>query len=197
MANGWGNADTGGAWTLTTATTNFAVAGGAGTIRMAAGSGPSAYLNSVSAVDSETLASFGYDKPGSGGGIYTSFVARRTGTSDYRVKLRLTATDTSLALARTINGTETALVSQPIAGLVYAPGDVWNVRFQATGSATTTLRARVWKTGTAEPSTWTSATDSTAALQSAGAVGVYSYLSSSATNSPITLSVLDFTVKVP
>ena len=197
MANGWGSADTGGAWTLTTATTNFAVGGGAGTIRMAAGSGPSAYLNSVSALDSETQASFSYDKPGSGGGAFTSFVARRTGTSDYRVKLQVTATSTSLTLARTVNGAETALATQAIAGLVYAPGDVWNVRFQATGSGTTTLRARVWKNGTAEPSTWTTATDSTAALQSAGAVGIYSYLSGSATNSPITLSVLDFKVQAP
>ncbi len=102
-----------------------------------------------------------------------------------------------MPVSRTVNGTETVLASQPVAGLVYAPGDVLNVRFQVTGSGTTTLQARVWKDGTAEPTTWITATDSTAALQSAGAVGVYSYLSGSATNSPITLSVQDFAVQAP
>ena len=197
VVDGWGSADTGGAWALTTAAGNFAVTGGAGTMRMAAGSGPSAYLSGVSARDSETLVSFGYDKPASGGGIFTSFVARRIGTSDYRVKLQLTATGTSLTLTRTVNGAETSLGAQAVPGLVYAPGQVWNVRFRVTGSGTTTLQARAWREGTTEPTTWTTATDSTAALQSAGAVGLYSYLSGSATNSPITMSVLNLQVNAP
>lgn len=196
VVDGWGSADVGGAWTLTTAANNFAVAGGAGTLRMTAGSGPSAYLNAVSAADTETVVKFGFDKPGSGGGIFTSFVARRIGTSDYRVKLQMTATGTSLTLARTVNGAETTLTAAGV-GLVYAPGDVWNVRFRVTGSGPTTLQARVWRDGTAEPSTWTTATDSTAGLQAPGAVGIYSYLSGSANNAPITLSVLDLQVNAP
>ncbi|WP_243074145.1 PKD domain-containing protein [Microbacterium sp. SS28] len=197
VAGGWGSADTGGAWALSGAPSDFAVTAGAGTLRMAAASGPSAYLSGVSARDSETLVSFAYDKPGSGGGIYTSFVARRIGTSDYRVKLQITATGTSLTLARTVNGAETGLVAEGQPGLVFVPGDVWNVRFRVTGAAPTTLQARVWREGTAEPSTWTTATDSTAALQSPGAVGVYSYLSGSANNAPITLGVRDYRVDVP
>jgi hypothetical protein len=45
---------------------------------------------------------------------------------------------------------------------------------------------KVWRDGTAEPTGWMlSQTDNTAALQKAGAVGVHSYLSGSATNAPI------------
>jgi PKD repeat protein len=198
VVGGWGSADTGGPWTLSTAASNFAVTGGAGTLRMAAGSGPSAYLNAVSAAASETLVSFGYDKPGTGGGIYTSFVARRIGSSDYRVKLQLTATGTTMALTRTVNGAETVLTGpQTMPGLVYAPGAVWNVRFRVTGTGTTTLQARLWANGTTEPTTWMTATDTTAALQSAGGVGVYSYLSGGATNSPITLNVFNLAVNAP
>ncbi len=51
VANGWGSADTGGSWTTTTASSNFAVGGGVGTLQMAAGSGPSAYLQQVSALE--------------------------------------------------------------------------------------------------------------------------------------------------
>ncbi|TDN93247.1 PKD domain-containing protein [Microbacterium sp. BK668] len=197
VSNGWGSADVGGAWALSGSLSDFAVGAGSGTLRMAAGSGPSAYLGSVSAADSEMLVSFGYDKPGSGGGIYTSFVARRIGTSDYRAKLQITATGTALSLVRTVNGAETALASQPLAGFVYAPGAVWNLRLRVTGTGPTTLQARVWAEGTAEPTTWTTATDSTAALQAAGAVGVYSYLSGSANNAPITLGVRDLRVNAP
>ena len=68
--------------------------------------------------------------------MYASVVARRNGTSDYRVKVIATATATTLYLTRTVNGTETVLSSQAVSGLVYTPGDVLNVRFQAEGSTT-------------------------------------------------------------
>jgi hypothetical protein len=196
VINGWGAAEIGGSWTISSTSSNFAVANGAGTMKTAASSGPSAYLNSVSARDVNLTTSFGYDKPGSGGGIYTSVVARRVGTSDYRAKVQVTATATTLYLARTVNGAETILSSQAVAGMVYAPGDVLNVRLEVRGAGSSTLNAKVWKTGTPEPTTWRlTSTDTTAALQSAGAVGIYSYLSGSATNAPITLSVKEFEVQ--
>ena len=196
VTNGWGTADVGGSWTLSGTSSNFAVAGGAGTIRMAAAAGPAAYLNSASARDVDLTSSFGYDKAGTGGGIYTSLIARKTGTSDYRVKVVATATATTLYLTRTVNGTETVLSSQAVSGMVYAPGDVWNLRLQAQGTGSTTLRAKIWKSGTTEPSTWRlTSSDTTAALQSAGAVGIASYLSGSATNAPVKISVLDYAVQ--
>ena len=198
VTNGWGSADTGGAWTLATASTNFSVvsaSGGVGRMQMATSSGPSAYLNSVSGRDVDLTTSFSYDKPGTGGGIYTSAVVRRIGTSDYRVKVRVTATGTTLYLARTVSGAETILTTQTVSGLVVAAGDVLNVRLQAEGNGTTTLRAKIWRSGTAEPAAWTTTgSDTTAALQAAGAVGLQNYLSGSATNAPVVASIADFRV---
>jgi PKD repeat protein len=195
LSGTWGNANTGGAWTVTGSVTNVAVGGGVGTIRTAAGSGPTATLNSVSAADVDLTVQVGYDKAGTGGGIYSSVLARRTGSADYRAKLRLTSTGSTLFLARSLSGVETVLTTQNLTGLVYASGDGLNVRFQVQGAGPTTLRAKVWKVGAAEPSTWqTTTTDGTAGLQSAGAVGINTYLSSSATNSPVTAAVADLRV---
>jgi PKD repeat protein len=50
--------------------------------------------------------------------------------------------------------------------------------------------------GATEPSTWqVSATDSATALQAAGSVGVTNYLSSAATNPPLTMSLTSFVAK--
>jgi hypothetical protein len=66
------------------------------------------------------------------------------------------------------------------------------VRVQAFGTSPTTFRAKVWKVGTPEPADWTaSVTDSSAALQTAGHIGVGTYLSGSATNAPVTASFDD------
>lgn len=142
------------------------------------------------------MTSFGYDKAATGGGIYTSAVLRRSSAGDYRAQLRVTTTATTLNLLRTGNGVETTIASQVVPGLAMAPGDVANLRFQAEGAGTTALRAKVWKNGAAEPGTWTvTGSDATAALQAAGAVGLSSYLSGSATNAPIVLDLRDFRVR--
>ncbi len=195
-SSGWGTADVGGAWTHTTASA-FSVGGGAGNLSMAAGSGPSAYLTGVSARDVDLLATLRFDKPATTT-IYTSMVARRIGTSDYRVKIRPGPSATSLDLVRTISGAETVLASQVVPGFVMAPSSEINLRLQAVGNGTTTVRAKFWLTGAAEPAAWTlTATDTTAALQAPGAVGFYSYLGSSATNAPVTLQVQSFAATTP
>ncbi|MGI8627710.1 MAG: hypothetical protein ACR2J5_14265, partial [Geodermatophilaceae bacterium] len=52
--------------------------------------------------------------------------------------------------------------------------------------------AKVWPAGTAEPSWQLSRTDSTAALQGPGAVGIATYVSGSATNGPVGISFDNF-----
>jgi hypothetical protein len=75
----------------------------------------------------------------------------------------------------------TVLATAPVAGLTLAPGARVQLRVQATGSGTTTLRAKAWAAGKAEPAAWqASVTDTTAALQAAGSVGLQGYVSSSA-----------------
>jgi PKD repeat protein len=195
-SGGWGTADVGGAWTHTSAGA-FSVGGGAGNLAMAAGSGPSAYLAGVSARDVELLGTLRFDKPATTT-IYTSMVARRIGTSDYRVKIRPGPSSTSLDLVRTTSGAETVLASQVVPGFVMTPSSEINLRLQVVGNGTTTVRARFWLTGSPEPATWTlTATDTTAALQAPGAVGFYSYMGSAATNAPVTLQVQSFAATTP
>lgn len=79
-----------------------------------------------------------------------------------------------LRLIKTVDGTSTALATAAGVG-EYAVRDWWYVRFQIEG---TSLRAKVWKRDTTQPSTWAvRATDSF--LPSAGTVGIRSANSSS------------------
>jgi hypothetical protein len=70
---------------------------------------------------------------------------------------------------------------------------VLNIRFQVSGTSPTTLRAKLWKVGTTEPVAWQlTVTDATASLQAPGAIGFESYISGSATNAPVTVSLDNF-----
>jgi PKD repeat protein len=195
VTGGWGSADTGGAWTRSGSTGNFAVSGGVGTIRMGtAGSGPSMTLNGVSSDDTEVRTTIGVDKAATGGGIYTTIRPRVMANDDryFATVRRLNNGSVSISLGRDFGG-ETNLQTRTVSGVTVDEDDRLNVRVQATGTSPTTLRAKVWKVGTAEPSAWTaSVTDSTASLQGAGAVGVKAYLSGSATNAPVVASFDDF-----
>lgn len=192
--NGWGTADTGGAWTVSTAS-SFAVASGNANLTTAAGNTRTAFLNGVSARDVDITTSLSYDKAATGGGVYSGVVARRIGTSDYRVVVATTSTKVQVQLRRTVSGTETTLTTATLAGGTLAANSVLNIRFQVSGTNGTTLQAKVWRAGDAEPTAWTtSTTDPTAALQAAGGVGVYGYLSSSATAVPVTAKFPQFLV---
>jgi PKD repeat protein len=193
VASGWGTADLGGAWTTSTASA-FAVNGAEGTISSTAGSGRSAYLRSASSSNTDLTFTMGINKSASGGGLYVSAVGRSiVGSGDYRSVVRFIADGrVSVRLGRAdAAGAETILRPDTIVpGLTYGPTDRLQTRVQVTGSNPTTLRTKVWKVGTTEPVAWLlTVTDTTASLQPAGATGLVTYLSSSATNAPIVLAI--------
>ncbi|WP_024285192.1 PKD domain-containing protein [Cellulomonas sp. KRMCY2] len=201
VATGLGTAETGGAWRATGSASNYAVTDGKGIIRLPTpGSGPDVSLPAVSSSATDLTFALTIDKVPTGGGLYLWVGGRRVaGVGEYRANVRLRADGSvALALARKTGSTETTLVpSAVLAGLTYGPGDTIRVRMQVSGTNPTTLRARVWKAGQPEPSTWqASTTDATAAFQVAGSIGINSYLSTSATNTPITLR-LDDLLAVP
>ena len=69
--------------------------------------------------------------------------------------------------------TGTNLFADADTGLTFTPGDTFVLRVQAEGANPTTIRAKAWKAGATEPSTWTvTATNTTAALQTAGTLGI-------------------------
>jgi len=196
VTGGWGSADTGGAWSLTSGASKFSVSGGTGKVTLAAGQGYTASLPSVSSADTDLTVSVGIDQAATGGGQYVSAIGRLVSTgNDYRAKVRVLSTGVTVYLARTVGGTETVLSTTTVSGLTVSPGEVLQLRVQVTGNGTTTIRAKAWK-GATEPTSWTSSTtDTTAALQGAGAVGLYTYLSGSTTNGPVVFSYDGLLVK--
>jgi PKD repeat protein len=200
LTGGLGSADVGGAWTSSGGgTTNYSVSGGDGRQRMAtAGSQLNSFLNGVSARDVVATVDVAWDKVPDSSGVYASLVVRRIGTSDYRVRVRAMATSTTLTLFRGVDNVQTSLGVVTVPGLVYGPGDTLRLQLRAVGSGTTTLQAKVWRVGSAEPATWQLVrSDTTAALQAPGGVGLVSYLSGGATNAPVVALWDDLTVTQP
>lgn len=189
---GLGTADAGGPWTVSPAAA-CSVNGSAGVLSTGAGGTVNASLNSVSSRDTAVQVAIALDRPTTGSGSYVSVVARKVGTTDYRVRLRVFDTGVvNATLFRSEGGVLTELRRMNIPGLTYSPGQVLNVRFDVSGSGTSTLNAKVWPDGAAEPAWQLTATDTTASLQGAGAVGVATYVSGSATNGPVGISFDNF-----
>jgi len=199
-ASGWGSADTGGAWTVGSGVANYLAGNGVGTMLMGtAGATRLAYLPGVTATAADVQVLVSQDKIADGGGSFVGVIGRKAGADEYRAKLRIFANGTtSLYVTRLSGGTETTLQSVTVAGLTVAAGDQVHLRVQVTGTAPTTIRARVWRDGAAEPSTWlVSTVDTTASLQAAGSTGLMSYLWSSATNIPVRARFDDYLVRAP
>ena len=201
VAGGWGSADFGGAWTLNGTASLFSVNGSAGQIRMAsAGAGPMAFLNSVNAATVTCSVDIAVDKAPTGSGFQGNAMIRRvpgTGAtfSDYRFKLRLMPTSTTVQISKVVNNVETLLAAQTVTALTYQVGDVIRLSYQATGSAPTTLSVKAWKAGTTESSTWrATVSDADGALQGPGALGLQAYLTNTATNAPVVASFDNLTV---
>jgi hypothetical protein len=157
---------------------------------MAAGTGPSTYLTSVSATATDLQVTASTDKAATGGGTYLYVIGRRVaGQGDYRAKVRLLAGgQVALTLLRVdAAGAETVIKAETVlSGLTSTGGTTLRIRLQVTGTGPTTLRAKVWPTSGTEPASWNqTGVDSTAGLQSAGGVGLKAYLSGSATNAPV------------
>lgn len=190
-SGGWGTAAVGGAWTVPAQAAQFNVAQGSGTVRLGAGDGFAARLNQVSATGVNARIAMSVDQPPGSPGYFVSLVGRQVGaTGDYRAKYGIAANGTvAIWLVRTTGGTETVL-SSVATGLKYSVGDTLVFRTEVTGTNPTTVRAKVWKINTGEPTGWAvSATDAAANLQAPGSVGFYAYSAGTANGVPVVVSV--------
>jgi len=188
VTGGLGSAETGGAWTTNSASA-YAVSGGAAKVTAKAGSKLNAYLNGVSSSDTELRATASFARPTTSS-VYVGLVARRVGTSEYGARVVIGSSGSVLLQLQ--RDTDTILKAATVSGLTFASGNTLQFRVQVVGTSPTTLRAKVWKVGTTEPSTWqVTTTDSTAALQAAGSIGLYSYLSRTGLPTPIVVSYDD------
>jgi hypothetical protein len=195
VANGWGTADAGGAWSVSGTASDWSV-NGKGRVLVAAGNTRRAWLGGATAQDVEIVVEIDRDKVATGNGTYAYVVARRiNANNEYRAKVRFTAAGTvEIQATRLVNGTESTIGgSVTVPGLTPAPGQAILVRARFTVTSPTTVSIRAWLAGGTEPATWqATGTDSTAALQAAGAVGVQVYASGSTTNAPILITFDNF-----
>jgi hypothetical protein len=199
VVNNWGSASpTGGAWTLSGTAADYDVIGTTGTISTAAGVSRSAILAAVSAQDVDLSFRFTTDKLTVGNSQYVYGVARRVSSNTYyRVILRIAPNgQVFLQASAVVSGVETGIGSAVLVpGLTYTPGAFIRVRVQLSGTNATTIQARAWADAGTEPATWQyTGTNSAAALQAAGGVGLQTYVSSAVTNGPVLTTYDDFLV---
>lgn len=183
VTNGWGAAETGGSWTVTSNPINTAVTGGVATQRLASpGAGVLEYLNGVSASDTDLRVRVAADKTPIGFGHWSLVTLRKAATNyEYRVRLRFAPTGVFLSATRLAGtSTSTVIVAEANTGVPAVANQFVQVRAQAVGVNPTTIRAKVWRDGQPEPATWAlTVTDSTSGLQTVGGIGLLSSNSTS------------------
>ncbi len=190
-ANGWGTAETGGAWRITGNASILKVADGKAQVASPAGETRTASLDAVSTTASDAQVSFALDKVPTGGGSYVRINSRQVGTSYYQTQVWVRSTG-QVMIVQSENGTN--LKSVVVPNVTYTAGQQLRVRAQVTGTSPTTMNAKVWPVGQAEPTAWQSTTTGTlAALQTAGTFGIQTYLSSSAAG-PVAFTLDDLVV---
>jgi hypothetical protein len=85
-----------------------------------------------------------------------------------------------------------------VPGVTHTAGATLMVHGQMVGTNPTTIRVNVWPQGQPEPAGWAySVTDSAAALQTAGAVGLRALLSSAGSNAPVVFTIDNYLVTSP
>lgn len=183
---GWGTADSGNPWSGVG--TSFSVAGGAGRITVnGGGQQAETYLPAIASSASDLRATVSLSPAPAGGSVYASLIGRRIGTKDYRARLVYSS---SGSVNLQLQDAGTTLTNVKLSGLT-ATGPIV-LRVQVTGTGTTTLRAKAWRAGSAEPSAWAStSTSRTAALQGSGSIGVGAYAGSGVASVPLTVAIDD------
>ena len=178
VSGGWGSATTGGAWTVGGGNARFAVNGSVGLQSPAIGGTLTATLAGVSSTASDTTVGVSMDTVPTGP-VYLTVAGRVVGSATYGARLKLMPTGV-VQLHTERSGT--VLAGGTLPDLTLAAGQQLRVRVQVQGTSPTVVRVKAWAAGSTEPAAWQyTTTDSTAGLQSAGAVRLQTYLSSSAT----------------
>ncbi|RBY94249.1 radical SAM protein [Blastococcus sp. TBT05-19] len=180
VTGGLGTADLGGAWTAAIGASRQSVSGGAAVLTLpAAGNDTGAYLGSVSTTSADLRTSFTLTSTPTGNGTYVYVIGRRVGSGqDYTVRSRVAADGRVwLALSRTTGGVESFPGGEVLVpGVTWTPGKTLELRVQVSGTGTTTVDGSVWLSGQPEPTAaQLTRTDTTAALQGPGGVGIGAY----------------------
>lgn len=183
VAQGWGPADVGGAWSVESgSSTPLSVDGSSGLLALGAGSTRNVMLNDADLQDVRVSVDFSLDQAPSTGSAFFGVIARSTGGDDYRVRTWL-RDNGSVWLV--LQHGRTVLSTYPVPGLVRAAGDSFTLAAEVSGSTSTTFSASIWRTGTTQPATWQVVANDAAGPDASGAVGVHSNRSGSASTSGV------------
>lgn len=173
VTDGWGSAEAGGAYApySPVSSSEFGVNGSEGTIDVTtANAGRVVRLASLNAHDVDIKVKVKTNKTAVGGSYFVDLDARlnASGDSTYIARLYFLSSGYIQVEARSrIPGGGVKIGSTvTLPGLTHTPGTSYWFRVQAMGSNPTTINLKVWKAGTAEPSSWNlSVTDNEPALQ--------------------------------
>lgn len=194
-SNGWGTADIGGAWTNSGGSaSDYSTNGTVAQVSVSAVNSSRLTYISSGLADIDITVQVATDKLATGGPQYSGITARYQSLADlYHARLGF-QTDQSLILTlqKRVASVGTDLTTVTVPG-THAAGTYYNIRFKLNGSS---LMAKAWQVGSAEPEWQATATDTS--ITAAGAVGTRSYLSSLNTNVlPVTYSYDNFEMSNP
>lgn len=173
VSAGWGTSDSGAAWTAIAGGTQMAVNGSeAVNSHTSAERNIAGTLGMTPATDIDVTTVWSLDQIPSGGVAGPRLFARYVDASnDYHARI-LAAAGTGAITVGLYRG-DAAVITAPVSsGVSLGAGTKVHSRVQAIGTAPTTLKAKVWLEGTAEPDWQVVGTDATAALQAPAIPGI-------------------------
>jgi hypothetical protein len=173
LADSWGSADTGGAWTTVSTAADYDVAGGFGTQSVpSANLSRRAYLSAISVRDVDIAVTFKVAQATGADLEPANILLRGTSESSY-VMVRVVVTTTNTVTIQAFNRLNLSIdPAVTVPSLTHAgTGTPLRVRVLAVGQR---LYARVWNPAGTEPSVWHMAVTDDLETPAAGFVGVRS-----------------------
>lgn len=171
VSGGWGNADSGQAWSLVGTAANFAVGSGFGAVTLPTTSSSRLALAPAPAADVDVYVDVASSALATGSSLFAGLVVRGVADTDgYHARIDFTSTATiGLSLRKRVANVETQIGAVSTT-LTHVAGTFYRVRVQAVGTA---LKAKIWLATDPEPNLWgIEVTD--ASITAAGSVGTRS-----------------------
>ncbi|WP_424918865.1 hypothetical protein [Streptomyces sp. wa1064] len=197
VTSGWGTTTSGHAWTRSGgAATEYTVDGGRGLIALTSVDSSRRIITGPTLADTDIRAAMTVPVVAATDSIDMAVMSRYQDSGTYYLAVLHCHNDgtVDVRIRRVVAGVYTTLSISALLAGTYAAGDTYWIRLQTTG---TSLQARGWRDGTAEPGTWqATATDSS--IPAAGLAGVRMNLQANNTNTlPVIVATDQFEVSGP
>jgi hypothetical protein len=174
LSGSWGSAELGGSWNTTGSV--FSVVPGQGRMTVDP-SAPQNFLSSVSIQDVDARAWISMPSLATTGDAGIAVRYGAAGGTYYQVSAYYPSSiNAGKYVVQLKRKPENVQINPDFKTSIVGGTAIW-LRLQATGINPTTLRWKIWQDGTPEPAAWTATgTDSNAAEQAAGGIGLEGYI---------------------